>query len=108
MAAMKENGKLKSYLSGCTYGEAISRISQVERDQDITALKELQVCHEQHNKVGLRYAEALKMVIEGNQRTVELLLKASMDRGTSETERHDQDVGVHEVLLRVHPAAESR
>ena len=60
MAAMKANGKLKSYLSGCTYGEAISRISQVARDQDFTALKELQVCREQHKKVGLRYAEALK------------------------------------------------
>jgi len=46
MAAMKANGKLKSYLSGCTYGEAISRISQVARDQDFTALKELQVCRE--------------------------------------------------------------
>ncbi len=32
MAAMKANGKLKSYLSGCTYGEAVSRISQVARD----------------------------------------------------------------------------
>ncbi len=44
MAAMKANGKLKSYLSGCTYGEAVSRISQVARDQDVTALKELQTC----------------------------------------------------------------
>jgi hypothetical protein len=60
MAAIKANGKLKSYLSGCTYGEAISRISQVAQDQDFTALKELQVCCEQHKKVGLRYAEALK------------------------------------------------
>jgi len=60
MAAMKANGKLKNYLSGCTYGEAVSRISQVARDQDFTALKELQVCREQHKKVGLRYAEALK------------------------------------------------
>ena len=33
----------------------------------------------------------MKMVIEGNQRTVELLLKASMDRGTSEAERLDQE-----------------
>ena len=41
MAAMKANGKLKSYLNGCTYGEAVSRISQVARDQDFTALKEL-------------------------------------------------------------------
>ncbi len=29
MAAMKANGKLKCDLSGCTYGEAVSRISQV-------------------------------------------------------------------------------
>jgi len=29
MATMKANGKLKKYLSGCTYGEAVSRISQV-------------------------------------------------------------------------------
>ena len=60
MAAMKANGKLKSYLSECTYGEAVSRISQVARDQDITALKELQTCRENHKKVGLRYADALK------------------------------------------------
>jgi hypothetical protein len=38
MAAMKANGKLKSYLSESTYGEAVSRISQVARDQDFTAL----------------------------------------------------------------------
>jgi hypothetical protein len=41
MAAMKANGKLKSYLSRCTYGEAVSRISQVAQDQDFTALKEI-------------------------------------------------------------------
>jgi hypothetical protein len=44
MAAMKTTGELKSYLSGCTYGEAVSRISQVAQDQDFTALKELQSC----------------------------------------------------------------
>ncbi len=60
MAAMKANGKLKNYLSGCTYGEAVSRISQVARDQDLAALKELQSCREDHKKVGLRYADALK------------------------------------------------
>ena len=60
MAAMKANGKLKHYLSGCTYGEAISRISQVARDQDFAALKELQSCRELRMKVGLRYADALK------------------------------------------------
>ncbi len=60
MAAMKANGILKSYLSGCTYGEAVSRISQVAQDQDFTALKELQSCCEDHKKVGLRYADALK------------------------------------------------
>jgi hypothetical protein len=60
MAAMKANGKLKSYLSGCTYGEAVSRISQVARDQDVTALKELQTCRENHKRVGLRYVKALK------------------------------------------------
>ncbi len=59
MAAMKANGKLKSYLSGCTYNEAVSRISQVARDQDYTALKELQLCRENHKKVGLKYADAL-------------------------------------------------
>jgi hypothetical protein len=60
MAAMKANGKLKSYLSGCTYGEAISRISQVAWDQDFTALKELQTCCHEHKRVGLRFANALK------------------------------------------------
>jgi hypothetical protein len=60
MAAMKANGKLKSYLSRCTYGEAISRISQVAWDQDFTALKELQTCRHEHKRVGLRYADALK------------------------------------------------
>ncbi len=59
IAAIKANGKLKSYLSGCTYGEAVSRISQVARDQDITALRELQLCCENHKKVGLKYANAL-------------------------------------------------
>ncbi len=59
MAAMKANGKLKSYLRGCTYGEAVSRISQVARDQDLTASKELQLCRENHKKVGLKYASAL-------------------------------------------------
>ncbi len=54
MAAMKANGKLKNYLSGCTYGEAVTRISQVARDQDYTALKELQSCRENHKKVELR------------------------------------------------------
>ncbi len=60
MAAMKANGKLRSYLRGCTFGEAISRISQVAQDQDFTALKELQLCRADHKKVGLRYADALK------------------------------------------------
>ncbi len=60
MAAMKANGKLKTYLSGCTYGEAVSRISQVAQDQDFTALKELQLCREDNKKVGLRYTDALK------------------------------------------------
>ncbi len=57
---MKANGKLKSYLSGCTYGEAISKISQVTQDQDITALKGLQSLWEDHKRVELRYADALK------------------------------------------------
>ncbi len=60
MAAMKANGKLKCYLSGCTYSEAVSRISQVVRDQDSTALKVLQSCRQDYKKVGLRYADALK------------------------------------------------
>ncbi len=59
MAAMKANGKLKKYLSGCTCSEAISRISQVAHDQDITALNELQSCREEHKKVGWRYATAM-------------------------------------------------
>ncbi len=59
MAAMKANGKLKSYLSGCTYSEAVSRISQVAQDQDYAALKELQLCCENHKKVGLKYADVL-------------------------------------------------
>jgi hypothetical protein len=59
MADMKANGKLKSYLSGCTYGEAVSRISQVARDQDFTALKELQSCCENHKKAAIKYANAL-------------------------------------------------
>jgi hypothetical protein len=59
MAAMKANGKLKSYLSGCTYGEAVSRISQVARDQDFTALKELQLCREDHKNVGLKRGEGV-------------------------------------------------
>ena len=60
MATMKANGKLKKYLGGCTYGEAVSRISQVAQDQDYTALKELQSCRENNKKVGLRYDDALK------------------------------------------------
>ncbi len=40
MAAIKANGKLKNFLSGCTYSEAVSRISQVAHDQDIAALTE--------------------------------------------------------------------
>ncbi len=51
---------MKSYLSKCTYGEEVSRISQVAQDQDFTVLKELQSCHEDHKKVGLRYANATK------------------------------------------------
>ena len=51
MAAIKANGKLKSMLSECNYGEAISRISQCARDQDINALKELQNLRQQHAKV---------------------------------------------------------
>ena len=59
MAAIKANGKLKSMLSECNYSEAISRISQCARDQDINALKELQNLHQQHAKVGFRYSDAL-------------------------------------------------
>jgi hypothetical protein len=59
MAAMKANGKLKKYLTECTYSKAKSRISQVAQDQDITALNELQSCCEEHKKVGWRYAKAL-------------------------------------------------
>jgi hypothetical protein len=59
MAAIKANGKLKSMLSECNYSEAISRISQCARDQDINALKELQNLRQQHAKVGFRYSDAL-------------------------------------------------
>ena len=59
MAAIKANGKLKGMLSECNYGEAVSRISQCARDQDIHALKELQNIRQQHAKVGLRYSDAL-------------------------------------------------
>jgi hypothetical protein len=61
LAAMKANRKLKNYLSGCTYSEAISRISQVGCDQDINALNELRSCREEHKKVGWRYAKALNI-----------------------------------------------
>jgi hypothetical protein len=43
-----------------TYGVAVSRINQVARDQDVTALKELKTCCKNHKRVGLRYAKALK------------------------------------------------
>jgi hypothetical protein len=46
-------------LSQCNYGEAVSRISQCARDQDINALKELQNIRQQHAKVGFRYSDAL-------------------------------------------------
>ena len=59
MSAIKANGKLKSMLSECNYGEAISRISQCARDQDINPLKELQNLRQQHAKVGFRYSDAL-------------------------------------------------
>jgi hypothetical protein len=59
MAAIKANGKLKSMLSECNYGEVISQISQGARDQDIHALKELQNLHQQQMKVGFRYSDAL-------------------------------------------------
>ena len=59
MAAIKANDKLKQFLSGCTYSEAVSRVSQVARDQDIAALAELQSFHERFKKVGLRYENAL-------------------------------------------------
>jgi hypothetical protein len=59
IAAIKANRKLKSMLSKCNYGKAISQISQCARDQDINALKELQNCCQQHKKVGIQYADAL-------------------------------------------------
>ena len=40
---------------------------------------------------GSKYSEALKLVLEDNQKTMELLLKASKDRSTSEEERLDQE-----------------
>ena len=59
MAALKANEKLKSMLSECNYGEAISQISQCAGDQDISALKELQNLRQQKMKVGFRYLDAL-------------------------------------------------
>jgi hypothetical protein len=43
MADIKVNGKLKSMLNKCNHGEAISRISQCARDQDINSLGVLRV-----------------------------------------------------------------
>ena len=59
MVVIKANGKLKSMLSECNYGEATSRISQCAWDQDINALKELQNLRQQHSKVGFRNSDAL-------------------------------------------------
>jgi hypothetical protein len=59
MAAIKANGKLKSMLSECNHGKAVSQISQCARDQDINALKELLNLFQQHKKAGFRYADAL-------------------------------------------------
>ena len=42
-------------------------------------------------KEEIGYVEALKLVMENNQRTVELLLKASKDRGASEAVKLDQE-----------------
>jgi hypothetical protein len=59
MAAMKTDGILKSYLSKCTCGEAVSRFSRVTRDQNMIALNEEQSLQEDHRKVGLRCDDAL-------------------------------------------------
>ncbi len=59
MATIKANRKLKKFLHGCTYGKAVSRISQIARDQDIATLTKLQSCREDHKKVGWRYTKAL-------------------------------------------------
>jgi hypothetical protein len=59
MDTIKANGKLKSMLSGCNYGDTISQIGQCVKDKDIRALKELQNLHQQHKQVGFKYADAL-------------------------------------------------
>ena len=46
---------------------------------------------ESFDKEEIGYVEALKLVMESNQRTVELLLNASKDRGTIAGEMLDQD-----------------
>ena len=50
---------------------------------------------------GSKYAETLKLVMEDNQKTMELLLNASKSRSTSEEERLDQeDQRIKEVELK--------
>ena len=60
MSSIKANGKLKKYLSECTFGESVSRVSQVSRTQDLNTLKELVRCREKGMQVGEKYTEALK------------------------------------------------
>jgi hypothetical protein len=67
MVVIKANGKLKSMLSECNYGEAISRRSECARDQDINALKEL---HSLQNASALNYlkrkSESMSEVVTKN------------------------------------------
>ena len=59
MSATKAREKLRSYLSKCTYGEAVSRISQVAREQDLKSLDELVRCRHKGMKLGERYTAAM-------------------------------------------------
>jgi hypothetical protein len=67
MACMKAMGKLTKYLAGCTFGEAVARISQVAREHDLLSIKELIRCREKNMKVGEKY-------LDPSHYTVQLLL----------------------------------
>jgi len=52
MSSLKANGKLKKKLSEYTFGEAVSRVTQVYKTQDLDALKELVRYREKGMQVG--------------------------------------------------------
>ena len=49
-------------------------------------------------KEEIGYVEALKLVMENNQRIVELFLNVSKDRGTTEEERLDQKKQIIKII----------